>query len=317
MPVASPMLSLLLLPVALLGLDRRGAVVPGAGRPAVTRGACRRCGWLFSIAVLVGMCRRPRAPGAAGLRAGASAGAVVVAQPQALQRARRGRTMSRASSRGQVHGRSRRYAAQRAQFRLAQPDRLHAALGDAPLRPRAAAIHRHDHLLLDGPAHRPRAVLVRLRRRRACGVLGRDPPRAAARRSPRSAASSRSSSSASIAADERDIIRVRTNVRGEDDYLYRLRLPRADIRCAVPAYVEQTNELLRTPRFYNTITVNCTTLVYHMMRAHRRPAAVELPRAALGLPARVRLFGRRTGYAFFAGGAAHVRAYHDACEGGR
>ncbi len=68
-----------------------------------------------------------------------------------------------------------------------------------------------------------------------------------------------------IAADERDIIRVRTNVRGEDDYLYRIRLPREDIRALFLAYIQQMNDLARTPRFYNTITVNCTTLVYHMV----------------------------------------------------
>jgi hypothetical protein len=68
-----------------------------------------------------------------------------------------------------------------------------------------------------------------------------------------------------IAADERDIIRVRTNVRNEDDYLYRVRLPRADIRALFLAYIQQMNELARVPRFYNTITVNCTTLVYHMV----------------------------------------------------
>jgi hypothetical protein len=68
-----------------------------------------------------------------------------------------------------------------------------------------------------------------------------------------------------IAADERDIIRVRTNVRGEDDYLYRVRLPRQDIRALFLAYIQQMNDLARTPRFYNTITVNCTTLVYHMV----------------------------------------------------
>jgi hypothetical protein len=68
-----------------------------------------------------------------------------------------------------------------------------------------------------------------------------------------------------IAADERDIVRVRTNVRGEDDYLYRIRLPRADIRALFLAYVQQMNELERVPRFYNTVTVNCTTLVYHMV----------------------------------------------------
>jgi hypothetical protein len=69
-----------------------------------------------------------------------------------------------------------------------------------------------------------------------------------------------------IAADERDVIRVRTNVRGEDDYLYRIRMPVEDMRALFLAYVNEANMLVHTPRFYNTITVNCTTLVYHMLR---------------------------------------------------
>jgi Domain of unknown function (DUF4105) len=69
-----------------------------------------------------------------------------------------------------------------------------------------------------------------------------------------------------IAADERDVIRVRTNVRGEDDYLYRIRMPVAAMRSLFLGYVGEANGLVRTPRFYNTITVNCTTLVYHMMK---------------------------------------------------
>ena len=69
-----------------------------------------------------------------------------------------------------------------------------------------------------------------------------------------------------IAADENDIIRVRTNVRGEDDYLYRVRLPRAAMRSLFIAYVEHANSLKQVPRWYNTVTVNCTTLVYHMMK---------------------------------------------------
>lgn len=68
-----------------------------------------------------------------------------------------------------------------------------------------------------------------------------------------------------IAADERDVIRLRTNVRREEDYLYRLQMPLTAIRSLFLAYVDETNVLARTPRFYNTISVNCTTLVYHMM----------------------------------------------------
>jgi hypothetical protein len=69
-----------------------------------------------------------------------------------------------------------------------------------------------------------------------------------------------------IAADERDVIRVRTNVRGEDAFLYRLVMPAAAMRSLFLGYVEQANRLVRAPRFYNTITVNCTTLVFHMMK---------------------------------------------------
>jgi hypothetical protein len=69
-----------------------------------------------------------------------------------------------------------------------------------------------------------------------------------------------------IAADERDVIRVRTNIRGEDDYLYQLRMPLAAMRSLFLGYIGEANSLIDKPRFYNTITVNCTTLVYHMMR---------------------------------------------------
>jgi hypothetical protein len=68
-----------------------------------------------------------------------------------------------------------------------------------------------------------------------------------------------------VAADERDVVRVRTNVRGEDAYLYRIRMPLSAMRSLFLGYIGEANALARTPRFYNTITVNCTTLVYQMM----------------------------------------------------
>ena len=69
-----------------------------------------------------------------------------------------------------------------------------------------------------------------------------------------------------IAADERDVIRVRTNVRGEDDYLYRIQMPVSTMRSLFLAYIDQANSLVHAPQFYNTVTANCTTLVYHMMK---------------------------------------------------
>jgi hypothetical protein len=69
-----------------------------------------------------------------------------------------------------------------------------------------------------------------------------------------------------IAAEERDIVRLRTNIRRERTYLYRLKLERPAMRSLFLAYLEEANSLARTPRFYHTITANCTTLVYLMLR---------------------------------------------------
>ena len=64
-----------------------------------------------------------------------------------------------------------------------------------------------------------------------------------------------------IVADERDVVRVRTNYRQpqEDVYIYRLRTPRANIRRIFLDYLRTMNDLRDKPRFYNTLTTNCTT----------------------------------------------------------
>ncbi|WBE25719.1 DUF4105 domain-containing protein [Denitrificimonas caeni] len=69
-----------------------------------------------------------------------------------------------------------------------------------------------------------------------------------------------------LATDERDAIAVRPNVRGEDTYLYRIDMPAAIRRQLFLSYIEQANQLLEEPRFYNTVTANCTTLVFGMMQ---------------------------------------------------
>lgn len=70
-----------------------------------------------------------------------------------------------------------------------------------------------------------------------------------------------------VAADERDIVRTRTTARREDVYLYRVALPPGEIRALFEAYLDTAEMLERQPRFYNTITSNCTTLVYDMVKA--------------------------------------------------
>lgn len=70
-----------------------------------------------------------------------------------------------------------------------------------------------------------------------------------------------------IAADERDIIRLRTNIRHEDVQLYRLGAPPEKARRLLLEYVADANRLAKSPRFYNSITTNCTTTIVKMMRA--------------------------------------------------
>ena len=69
-----------------------------------------------------------------------------------------------------------------------------------------------------------------------------------------------------IAADERDIVRLRTNVRREKTYLYRLRIAPSATRSLFLAYLDEANSLVDRPRFYHTLTGNCTILIYKMLR---------------------------------------------------
>jgi hypothetical protein len=67
-----------------------------------------------------------------------------------------------------------------------------------------------------------------------------------------------------VVADERDVIRVRTNYRRdppEDVYVYPLRGPRENIRRLFLEYVRKMNALREQPEFYNTLTTNCTTAI--------------------------------------------------------
>jgi len=69
-----------------------------------------------------------------------------------------------------------------------------------------------------------------------------------------------------LAGDERDFFRVRTNLRKEDLRLYRLQISPAMARQALLAYVDEANRLASEPRWYNTATTNCTTLVFQIAK---------------------------------------------------
>jgi hypothetical protein len=73
-----------------------------------------------------------------------------------------------------------------------------------------------------------------------------------------------------LATTERDTVRLRTNVRGEDVRLYRLNTPPQQARALLREYVVESTELAERPKWYNSITANCATVVFKLVRAAGR-----------------------------------------------
>ncbi len=74
-----------------------------------------------------------------------------------------------------------------------------------------------------------------------------------------------------VVADERDLIGVRTNYRGEQVYLYRIRVPFAQARALLIDYLNEVNHLADHPQWYNALTQNCTTTI----RGHAQNAGAS------------------------------------------
>lgn len=70
-----------------------------------------------------------------------------------------------------------------------------------------------------------------------------------------------------IAADEEDVIKLRTNYRGEDVHLYPVNLPPEALRTMFVQYVDLGNRIATKPEFYNTVTANCTSVVWGLSHA--------------------------------------------------
>jgi Domain of unknown function (DUF4105) len=74
-----------------------------------------------------------------------------------------------------------------------------------------------------------------------------------------------------VVADERDLIRLRTNYRKdppEDVYLYRTVAPAANARRIFLDYIREINSLAEKPEFYNSLTTNCTTSIITHIRVN-------------------------------------------------
>jgi hypothetical protein len=64
-----------------------------------------------------------------------------------------------------------------------------------------------------------------------------------------------------VVADERDVIRLRTNYRREDVYLYHTLASPEQARQRFREYIGTLNALHENPRWYNAVTENCTTSI--------------------------------------------------------
>jgi hypothetical protein len=70
-----------------------------------------------------------------------------------------------------------------------------------------------------------------------------------------------------VLADERDVVEVRANHRGEEVYLYRTTATPDQARMLLVDVLFRANELASRPEFYDTLANNCTTnLVRHVNR---------------------------------------------------
>lgn len=70
-----------------------------------------------------------------------------------------------------------------------------------------------------------------------------------------------------IASEERDIIYTRSNTRGEQVYLFPIsRLQQREVKALFESYLSAADELNTKPAWYNTLTSNCTNIIFYMAR---------------------------------------------------
>ncbi len=78
-----------------------------------------------------------------------------------------------------------------------------------------------------------------------------------------------------VVADERDVVRLRTNYRKEDVYLYRLNASPEIARKVFLHYLGEVNRLKERPEWYNALTSNCTTSIRQHTKLYNPNARLD------------------------------------------
>ena len=80
-----------------------------------------------------------------------------------------------------------------------------------------------------------------------------------------------------VVADERDLIGLRTHIRGDEAYLYPVRASVEDVRAFFLDMLDTVDILHRQPVFYNVLTNSCMTrLVGHLDDVRKHPLGWQL-----------------------------------------
>lgn len=86
-----------------------------------------------------------------------------------------------------------------------------------------------------------------------------------------------------VAADEKDLIYTRSNTRSEQVYFFPVLMSKQQRKALFEEYLHKANELKQRPKWYNTLTSNCTTLVFDMVQAvSQRPLPTDYRLLASG-----------------------------------
>lgn len=123
-----------------------------------------------------------------------------------------------------------------------------------------------------------------------------------------------------VVADERDVVRLRTNYRKdppEDVHLYRLHGPVENGRRLLREYLRKINALNDEPEFYNTLTANCTGNIWLHSRVNPEHVPFSWKILASGhLPEYLHQAGRLDARVSFAelAKASHINARAQAAD---
>ena len=79
-----------------------------------------------------------------------------------------------------------------------------------------------------------------------------------------------------VVGDERDIVRVRTNYRQEDVYLYHIETSPENVRRLFLVYLDRINEIASRPEFYHLLSNSCTINIVRYARIAGKPRRYDI-----------------------------------------